>query len=137
MTGPAGESGRGIGAAARRSGLPVETIRYYERIGLVPAPPRTAGGQRLYDGTLIQRLAFIRRCRDLGFALADVRALLRLADGGADSCGEVRDLTLRHAAAVRGKIDDLERLERVLRDMAAQCADGDMPACPIVEALSA
>lgn len=127
----------GIGALSKRTGVKIETIRYYERIGIMPEPPRTEGGQRVYDHGHLSRLAFIRRSRELGFSLDDIRALLKLVDGGDYTCGEVRDMTVAHIADVRRKIADLRRMERVLKDMAAKCEGGDVPECPIVEALSA
>ena len=128
---------RGIGALSKRTGVNIETIRYYERIGVMPAPLRTEGGQRVYDDDHIKRLSFIRRCRALGFSLDDIRALLKLVDGGDHTCGEVHDMTVTHIADIRAKITDLKRMERVLKDMAARCAGGDVPDCPILEALSA
>ena len=125
-----------IGELAEAAGVPTSTIRYYERIGIMPAPPRTECGQRVYDHGHLQRLAFIRRSRELGFSLDDIRALLKLVDGGDYTCGEVRDMTVAHIADVRKKIADLRRMERVLKDMAAKCEGGDVPQCPIVEALS-
>ncbi|SMF26495.1 MerR family transcriptional regulator, mercuric resistance operon regulatory protein [Tistlia consotensis] len=132
-----GRSTLGIGALSERSGVNIETIRYYERIGIMPEPPRTAGGQRVYDAGHLGRLVFIRRSRELGFSLDEIRTLLHLADGGDYSCGQVHEMTLAHIADIRRKIADLRRMERVLREMAANCAGGEMPECPILEALSA
>lgn len=126
-----------IGALSKRTKANIETIRYYERIGIMPAPPRTEGGQRVYSVAHIKRLAFIRRSRQLGFSLDEVRGLLRLVDGGDYTCGEVRDVTIAHIEDIRHKIADLRRMERVLKDMAAKCAGGDVPECPILDALSA
>ncbi len=124
-----------IGALSRRTGVKVETIRYYERIGVLPRPDRTEGGHRSYDETQLKRLGFVRRARELGFALQDVRALLALVDGGDYSCAEVRDVTLQHLRAVRRRIADLRRMEQVLRAMAAECDGGQVPDCPIIDAL--
>jgi MerR family mercuric resistance operon transcriptional regulator len=124
-----------IGALSRRSGCNIETIRYYERAGLMPAPPRSQGGHRLYDGGHEKRLVFIRRSRELGFAVEQVRELLRLVDGGDYTCAEVKATTLAHLESVRGKIADLMRMASVLKDMAARCDGGEVPDCPIVEAL--
>ncbi|MDH3920601.1 MAG: MerR family transcriptional regulator, partial [Rhodospirillales bacterium] len=85
-----------IGALSKNTGCNIETIRYYERIGLLPAPPRSAGGHRLYGEVLLKRLTFIRRGRELGFTLDDIRGLLGLVDGGAYTCAEVKALTLDH-----------------------------------------
>jgi len=123
------------GELARRTGCNLETIRYYEKIGLMPEPPRTAGGYRTYDRDQVKRLAFIRRSRELGFSLEEIRSLLSLVDGGDYSCGEVRDRTLGHAAEVRRKVADLRRLERTLREMAAQCSGDEVPDCPIIDVL--
>jgi len=126
----------GIGELSCRTGVNTETVRYYERIGLVPAPPRTEGGHRVYDERHRKRLAFVRRSRELGFSLEEIRLLLELVDGGDYTCAEVKATTLAHADHIRRKIADLRRMERVLKDMAAQCDGGNVPACPIVDALS-
>jgi len=125
-----------IGALSASTGVNIETIRYYERIGLLPAPRRSAGGHRLYDSELAKRLAFVRRSRQLGFSIDEIRALLRLADEGGLACAEVRQITLAHLADIRGKIADLKRLERVLGGMAKACAANRLPACPILKALT-
>jgi MerR family mercuric resistance operon transcriptional regulator len=127
--------GMAIGKLSERTGCHIETIRYYERIGLLPNPPRTEGGHRMYGPDHLKRLTFIRRTRDLGFSLEDVRGWLRLVDGGAYSCAEVRTMTLDHVAEIRRKIADLRKMESVLEDMAAECEGGDVPDCPIIEAL--
>lgn len=128
-------AGLSIGSLGRDSGVNIETIRYYERIGLMPRPRRTDGGHRLYERAHLKRLGFIRRSRELGFSLDEVRALLGLVDGGNYTCAEVRDLTLRHLAEVRGKIADLRRLERSLKEMAAQCSGSTVPVCPVIDVL--
>lgn len=129
------EDGLTIGRLAKLTGVNLETIRYYERIGLMPAPLRTEGGHRVYDRGHIKRLGFIRRSRELGFSLDEIRALLSLVDGGDYTCAEVRDMTLQHVAEVHRKIADLRRLERSLRDMAAQCSGDIVPKCPILDVL--
>ena len=125
-----------IGALSEQTGVTVETIRYYEREGLLPSATRTAGGHRVFAETHLRRLMFVRRSRELGFTGTEVRTLLGMVDGGY-TCGEVRDLTLRHLVSVRAKIADLRRLEKTLTTISAQCEGGDAPDCPIVEALSA
>jgi MerR family transcriptional regulator, mercuric resistance operon regulatory protein len=125
----------GIGALSVRAGVHTETVRYYERIGIMPKPPRTEGGHRIYDADHLKRLTFIRRARGLGFSLEEVRGLLKLVDGGGLTCGEVQGMTLAHAADIRRKIDDLVRMERMLSEMAAQCEGGDVPQCPALDAL--
>ncbi len=127
--------GISIGVAARRSGVNIETIRFYERSGLLKAPPRTAGGHRVYDAPAVRRIAFLRRARELGFTLERVRELLELADETGESCAAVRNLAEGHLAAVRARINDLGRMEAVLDDMVARCAGGTVPDCPILEAL--
>ncbi len=124
-----------IGALSKGTGCHIETIRYYERIGLMPKPPRSPGGHRLYEEDHLRRLTFIRRSRELGFTLAEVRGLLRLVDGGSYTCAEVKALTLDHAAEVRRKVADLRKLERVLKEMAAECDGGEVPQCPIIDTL--
>jgi len=123
------------GDLAERSGCHIETVRFYERQALLPAPPRTAGGHRDYAQEHLKRLTFIRRSRELGFTLAEVRGLLSLVDDGGGTCAEVRSMTLHHLDDIRRKIADLQRLARTLEDIAGQC-DGDaVPECPIIEAL--
>jgi len=124
-----------IGTLARSAGVSVQTIRYYERIGVMPAPPRSHGGQRQYDLAHMRRLGFIRRGRELGFSLDEIRGLLRLVDGGAYSCGEVKDLMVQHLEEVRVRIAALAGLERRLAEIAARCGGGPMPDCPIIDAL--
>jgi MerR family mercuric resistance operon transcriptional regulator len=127
-----------IGALAKRTGLTVEGVRFYEKAGILPAPARTAGGQRLYRLGDLKRLNFIRRSRDLGFTLDEVRALLRLVDEAPDrTCAEARDLATSHLADVRAKIADLRRMERALSRMVAHCAEGETPDCPLIEELFA
>ena len=131
-------SARGLtrGAVSTLTGCNIETIRYYERIGLLPAPPRTEGGHRIYGEELIQRLNFIRRCRELGFTLDEVRNLLGLVDGNGYTCAEVQKMTLDHLESVRTKVADLKIIEKTLKQMVAQCKGDEVPECPIIDALS-
>ncbi|MGI9422847.1 MAG: MerR family transcriptional regulator [Hyphomicrobiaceae bacterium] len=124
-----------IGVLSDLTGVNVETIRYYERVGVLPKPPRTEGGHRAYDETFARRLAFVSRSRRLGFSLEEIRSLLGLVDEHEYTCADVRELTLRHAAEARRKIADLRKLELTLKAMAAQCHGGRVPDCPIVDAL--
>ena len=126
-----------IGPVAARTGVNVETIRYYERIGLLPKPARSEGGWRVYTKADEQRLSFIRRSRELGFSIEDVEALIALGAGDNSNCAEVFELSCRHLVDIRRKIADLRRMERVLKTMAASCAEGTLPHCPIIEVLSA
>ena len=123
------------GMLAQRSGVNGETIRYYEKIGLMPDPMRTSGGHRIYRKPHLKRLSFIRRTRELGFTLEEVRGLLGLVDGGDYTCAEVRDRTLSHLDDVAQKIRDLQKMQRTLRSMASKCDGGLVPDCPIVDAL--
>lgn len=124
-----------IGALSDRTGVNIETIRYYERIGIMPAPPRTEGRQRVYDEDHLKRLTFIRRGRELGFSLDEVRELLGLVRGHGLTCAEVKAMTEEHVAGIRGKVRDLKKLERVLSELAAQCHGKGVPDCPILDAL--
>lgn len=129
-------SGIQIGELSRRTGCNIETICYYERITLLRAPARSGGRYRIYDTADIRRLAFIRRARELGFTLDEVRTLLVLsANEGA--CADVRELAESHLAEVRAKIADLRAMERVLAGAVRRCASGEASGCPIIEALSA
>lgn len=125
-----------IGALSATTGVNIETIRYYEKIGLIPAPPRSQGRQRVYDASHLKRLTFIRRGRELGFSLDQVRELLGLVRGADLTCAEVKTMTDAHVADIRRKIRDLKKLERVLTQLSAQCGGEAVPDCPILDALS-
>ncbi len=124
-----------IGELSKRTEVNVETIRFYERTGVLPKPPRSAGGHRLYGQDHAMRLNFVRRSRELGFSLDAVRGLLQLVDGSSHTCAEVRAITLDHLADIRRKIADLRRLARTLAEVAGKCRGGKVPDCPIIEAL--
>lgn len=127
-----------IGDLARETGVKVVTIRYYEQIGVVPAVTRTPGNYRSYGKEHVRRLRFIRKCRDLGFSLDQVRDLLRLSAENRPSCAEVCDMAERQRKAVEGKIADLKRLASELRRITASCnGRRSMAECRIIEALSA
>lgn len=130
--------GKGLQRAelARRTGCNLETIRYYEKIGMLPAPPRTAAGYRVYDEDHVSRLRFILRARELGFSIEEIRGLLTLVDGGTQTCAEVKAMTERHLADVRTKIADLKRIEKVLASTAARCSGDEVPDCPVLETLA-
>lgn len=125
-----------IGRLGRITDTNVETIRYYERIGLLPPPPRTQGNYRDYDDTHVRRLSFIRRARALGFHLDTIRALLDVADRPDQSCAGVDALTRRQIAEVEAKIADLTRLRDELVRLAGQCRGDRISDCRIIEALS-
>lgn len=121
---------------ARRTGCNLETIRYYEKIKMIPDPPRTASGYRVYDDSHVSRLRFILRARELGFSIDEIRGLLELVDRGTQTCAEVKERTERHLIDVRAKIADLKRIEKVLAETAEQCSGEDVPECPVLEALA-
>ena len=125
-----------IGKAARVTGCSIETLRYYERIGLAPGPPRTAGGHRLYSEVHLHRLALIRGSRALGFSVTEIRALLGLVDGGAFTCDEVKTLVLGRLQDVRAKLEGLKVIESMLLEMAGRCSGGPASQCAFVDGLS-
>lgn len=125
----------GIGALAEATGCKIETIRYYEKESLLPAPPRSPGGHRLYSPDHLKRLTFLRRCRDLGFTMAEIRELLSLIDSERYTCQEINALTMIHVGIIREKLRDLKRLESALVEMADACQRDERPECPIVDAL--
>lgn len=124
-----------IGKLAELARVHLETIRYYERIGLMPEPGRTPGGYRSYEDGHVRRLSFIRRSREVGFNIEEIKALLALAEPGQVSCAEVRALTMAHLDDVRTKIADLRRLESILAETVDQCSGSDTPACPVLDML--
>ena len=128
--------GLSIGTLARRTGTKIETIRYYERIGLLPAPARTEGNFRLYAASDLERLSFIRRGRDLGFSLDAVRALLRLAVDRTQPCAEVDRIARLHLTEVERKLADLAALRAELKQLIEQCGQGTIAECRILEALA-
>ena len=127
----------GIGELARRTGCKPETIRWYERVGLLPAPPRSAGRFRRYDAAAVRRLRFVRRARALGFTLDRVRALLALAGQGREGCAAARRLAAGNLGDVRDKIRDLRAMERALAATVRRCAAGAAPGCAVIDALFA
>lgn len=124
-----------IGKLAKHTGTNVETIRYYERMGLWTAPWRSPSGYRLYGTEHLKRLNFIRRARLLGFSVGEVRTLLKLADERKRPCAEVRVVAEAHLTDVRTKIADLRSMERVLEKTVARCADGAGSDCALIDAL--
>ena len=130
------QDGIPIGELSRRTGCNIETIRYYERIGVLP-PPRRIGRYRSFDAGDVARLVFVRRARELGFTLDEVRALLKLAAAGdRGTCAEVREISVAHLSDVRARIADLRAMEHVLAAAVRQCDAGQQPGCPLIDALS-
>lgn len=129
-----------IGALAERTGTNAPTIRYYEKIGLLPSADRQAGGQRVYGDADVKRLTFIRRCREFGFSIDQVRSLVALAQDPQSSCMRARDLAQEHLAAVRAKLAQQKALERSIAAFVASCetscAGGPGPDCVILDDLS-
>lgn len=125
-----------IGELGKLTGTKVETIRYYERIGLLAAPKRTTGNYRAYGPAHLSRLSFIRRSRDLGFSLDQVRALLDLSDDRDRPCEAVDVIAKAHLAEIDRKIADLRALRRELNNMITQCRRSTVADCRIIDALS-
>lgn len=129
-----------IGALAERTGTNAPTIRYYEEIGLMPRADRQDGGQRRYSDEDVKRLTLIRRCREFGFPIEQVRSLVTLAQDPDRSCLEARDLAREHLMAVRAKLRELKALERSIAGFVASCetacAGGPGPDCTILEDLA-
>ena len=120
---------------ARKTGCNLETIRYYEKIGIMPDPPRSTKGYRSYDDAHVKRLKFVMRSRDLGFSLEEVRGLLGLVDDRSRTCAEVQIIAEDHLTDVQAKIADLQRIERVLSDTVARCTGDAAPECAVIDAL--
>jgi len=125
-----------IGKLARRAGVGVETIRFYERKGLLPEPPRTRSGYRAYPEETVRRLRFIRRAKELGFTLREIRELLALRAGPEATCDAVRERARAKIADIEARIRTLEAMRAALERLAADCpASGPVRACPILDAL--
>jgi Cu(I)-responsive transcriptional regulator len=125
-----------IGELARAAGTKAETIRYYEQIGILPAPPRTVGNYRDYSAGHLSRLSFTRRARDLGFSIEQIRELLDLADQKEQSCEAVDAIAREHLVEVKRKIADLSALRRELDALIGQCRHGTIAECRIIDALA-
>jgi MerR family transcriptional regulator, mercuric resistance operon regulatory protein len=127
--------GLAIGTLSRLSGVNIETIRYYERVKMLAPPPRTAGGRRIYGANDLRILVFIRRARELGFSLDEIRALLRLGGPAKASCREVREVAAHHLEDIRRKLSDLKKMERLLARTVARCSGSIAPECPVLDIL--
>lgn len=125
-----------IGKLGKASGVKVPTIRYYEQIGILPQPERSAGNQRLYGRKALERLAFIRHARDLGFTLEAIRDLLSLSDKPDQSCAAADIIAREQLAAVETRIAQLTALKAELERMVTQCAQGTIADCRVIESLS-
>ncbi|MEM5503160.1 MerR family transcriptional regulator [Ahrensia kielensis] len=123
-----------IGKASQLSGVGIETIRYYEREGITPKPDRTAAGRRDYDTQSIARLRFVKRCRELGFSIADIKILLNLSHSDSKTCEEAGAIGVSNLELVRSKIADLKRMETALTELVASCHKGQQD-CPMLQEL--
>lgn len=129
-----------IGELSQGTEVKIETIRYYEKIGLIPAPSRTSGGHRIYNTHHKERLLFVRRSRELGFSLEEVRELISLSENQENSCGDALSLVTRHLESVDEKLRQLQLIQQSLELMAKDCQSccpgARAPDCTIIEALS-
>jgi DNA-binding transcriptional MerR regulator len=129
-----------IGTLARRAGTAASTIRYYEEIGLLPRAARRRNGQRTYGDDAAEQLTFIRRCREFGFSIEQVRMLVALTQDQTRSCVEARDLAVAHLASVRAKLEELQKLEKcmagLVKSCEASCLGGPAPNCVVLEDLA-
>lgn len=125
------------GQLANKTSCKVETVLYYEKAGLMPQPPRSGGGHRAYDLTHVKRLNFIRRSRELGFSIKQIKDLLKFIDEPNHYCGEIKAMATLHTIEIQKKIDDLEQLKTALDLMVNQCKGGQtsMKNCPIIDSL--
>jgi MerR family mercuric resistance operon transcriptional regulator len=123
------------GELAKLAGVHLENIRYFERIGLIPAARRGANGRRQFGEDHHRRLVFIRRARELGFSQDEVRTLLHLADGSPDRCAEVKAIADAHLGTIRKKVAALKKMERLLATVSASCGCGRVADCPVIDVL--
>lgn len=123
-----------IGKASQLSGVGIETIRYYEREGITPKPDRTVAGRRDYDSQSITKLRFVKRCRELGFPIADIKILLNLSHSDSKTCQEAGAIGVSNLEQVRSKIADLKRMEMALAELVASCRNGQKD-CPMLHEL--
>jgi MerR family mercuric resistance operon transcriptional regulator len=125
-----------ISGLASKTGIDVETIRSYERLGLIPKPRRGPGGYLLYRGEDVEILTFTRRAGQLGFSLAAIRELLQLAEPHGGGCSAIYDIAVRQLAEIRTRIEELSRMEQTLRELTARCPrEGSAAGCPIISTL--
>lgn len=135
---PSRAEGFSIGELSKHSGVAIETIRYYERINMLPAPARSASGRRMYGPVEVRVLAFIRRSRDLGFTLGEIRAMLALGGSGRATCADVHRIASAHLSNIRNKLSDLIKLESILAETVARCSDSAATTeCPVLDILDA
>jgi len=123
-----------IGEVSRKSGVSIETIRYYEREGIVPKPDRLPNGRRVYVSEEIGRFKFLKNCRDLGFSLPDAKALLDLSGAAHSDCEAVSRMSKTHLDSIRDKISELKKLDAALQELTANCSAGNTD-CPMLDKL--
>ncbi len=126
-----------IGQAAHASGVSAKMIRHYESLGLLPKIARTESGYRQYDTTAVHTLRFIRRSRDLGFGIEEIRTLLQLWRNRQRASSEVKRVALEHAADLQRRIEEMQAMKRTLEQLATHCHGDDRPDCPILDDLAA
>ena len=127
--------GMAIGKVSQLTGCKIETIRYYERIGMVQDPDRNQGGHRVYQIEQVKQLRFIKRARELGFSLDNIRELLALSGESVDGCSSAKLITEQHLLLINQKLSDLSRLQKVLANLTNLC-NRDQENCPVLDALS-
>ncbi|MCJ8322466.1 MAG: helix-turn-helix domain-containing protein [Rhizobiales bacterium] len=125
-----------IGKLSSRTNVNIETIRYYEKIGILPRPMRTQGGNRQYSDDDVKRVIFIKRCRNLDYSIEEIRALLKLADDDNLSCNEIYDFTIEHLKSIELKIATLTKMQTTLKSMAKECSRGETPSCAIIDMMT-
>lgn len=124
------------GNLAKMAGVNIETIRYYEKQGILPEPDRSPSGYRQYDDETVSRIRFVKRAQKLGFSLSEIKQLLKLSEGEITDCDEVKDIALKKLEEIREKIINLQKLDRILSNLATQCdRQQTIKGCPIIEAL--
>ena len=136
-------NGMKIGALAKKAGVNIETVRYYERRGLIPLPPRSKQefgyhpGYRIYDEEILHRLGFIRRSKELGFTLNEIQKLLQVADGHEKNCKDTLDFSNNKILEIDNKINDLKKIRSMLMELTKLCkSNEDLSCCPIIESLT-
>lgn len=124
-----------IGTLAKKTGCQIETIRFYERTGLMPNPDRTHSGHRVYGAEHENRLRFIRRSRGLDFTLKEIRFLLQAAESDNPSCADVEKFSKKHLSLIQGKIKDLRAMERTMKTLLSECQGNRVLGCPLIHVL--
>lgn len=124
-----------IGQVAKEASVNIETIRYYERLKLVPKPERTESGYRVFTTEVVQRIRFIKRSQDLGFTLTEIQELLALTESGERTCEQVREFATQKLNEIELKIRDLQNIQSALQVLLSKCAEGENSICPIIERL--